>query len=603
MLTIVQGSVYISLPIFAEEIKLKPVVITASRIIAGTGSARMPTRAHDTIELSDKRRFSCSSVSSALGKFSVTDVRTRGPYGVQADISLRGAPFEENLVLLDGVNLNDPKSGHHNMDLPLTLYDIEKVNITYGPVSSIYGSGALGGAVNIIPKKPKDNFEFFASSKIGSWDFYSGGASVNIPLGIFKSRSSIEWKRSTGYAPETEFNILTATSYSHLVFDAAKFDVFLGYLTKKFGADSFYSNLYPNEEESVNTGLVYTKGKIAVPTTTMGTVAITPVLYWKRLQDKFILDRNRPAFSRNDHTTNMYGGEVSAQFTTGFGDIALGAGTGVEDITSTNLGDHCRIKQSVFIEYEKKFFDLLVNASTRFDYYSTFGFEFSPSVGFGYEIFPNFVIRGAAARGFRAPTFTELYYSSPANKGNADLKPEKSWTYEAGFNYNKGSVKASGSFFLRNTERIIDWTRKSAKSVWQSENIGQFDLYGVECFLKFDFNSLANITFKYAYLESLDKKGIVSKYVTAYLKHNLNIGLECNLPFGFESRTDFSFRERSGNNGYFLFNSAIYRNITMNRVRFNLFFRIDNILNTKYEEERNLKMPPRAFFAGIDMKF
>ena len=600
-----------------QSIKLKPVVVAATRITGREKGERMSTRNSDSIEIGEDKSLSYSSVPSILEEYSKADVRTRGPYGVQADISLRGAPFEENLVMLDGISLNDPKTGHHNMDLPLTLYDMQEVDVIYGPASSVYGSGALGGAVNIIPKTPDDKPGFYASSSVGSWDFYSGLASLNIPLGNFKNRTSVEWRRSTGYAPETEFDILTASSYTRATFENAKFDIFLGYLTKKFGADSFYSNLYSNEEESINTGLVYVKGEVVIPTaevrkfltSAVEEVRIRPNVYWKRLQDKFILDRNRPAFSRNDHTTNMYGGEISAEFATGAGDMVFGAGMGNEDIESTNLGDHYRIKQNVFFEYEKRIFNLLLNASARFDYYSTFGCEISPSAGLAYEIFPQLAIRARAAKGFRVPTFTELYYTSPANEGNPDLKPEKAWTYEAGLDYNETGIKASATAFLRNTEKIIDWTRESLSDPWQAENIGEFDMFGVEISGKIEFDKITDIKFlkeikfEYEYLEGLDKKGVTSKYVLEYLKHNFNLALKAELPFGFTEELNFSFRKRIGESEYFLLNSTLYKAVQAGGSRINFFLKVDNIFNTCYTGEGDIKMPGAAVFGGASVKF
>lgn len=615
MLTTCKILVYISALVFItpycfgeENIQLEPVVVTASRIYPKKSDERRTTRSQDSIMFEEKDALSHFSVAPALKKFSLTDVRTRGPYGVQGDISLRGAPFEQNLVLLDGLSINDPKSGHHNMDLPLTLYDIERIDVTYGPASSVYGSAALGGAINIIPRKPEDELQFFVSSSIGSWDFYSGGASLNIPFGIVKNRTSVEWKKSTGFAPETEFDMLTASSYSEVTLDEGKFDIFLGYLTKEFGADSFYSNLYPNEEESINTGILIARGEVSTGGE-KDTVSIKPLFYWKRLQDKFILDRDRRSFSRNDHTTNLYGGEISSQVETGFGNVVFGASLGSEEVSSTNLGEHYRIKESAFLEYENRFSNFLLNASCRMDYYSTFGFEFCPSCNIGYEVFPGFAVRAGAARAFRAPTFTDLYYSSVANKGNPDLNPEEAWTYDAGFNYTGPGITLSGTIFLRNTENAIDWTRTSASSAWKAENIGEFDMYGMESSFTLELGKfmdapfLKSVTLKYGYLEGLDKKGVTSKYVLEYLKHNLNLSFECELPFGFTQEIGLAFRKRMGSEKYFLLDSVIYKDVELKKGKMTFFVKLSNILDTEYSEQGDIEMPGMALFGGASVKF
>jgi len=589
---------------FADEnIKLRPLVITSTRIYSRE-EGKIPVRSEDSIVLGESEALSHFSAASILSDFSLTDVRTRGPYGVQADISIRGAPFEENLVLINGISINDPKSGHHNMDIPLTMHDMERVDVTYGPASSVYGSGALGGAVNIIPGKPGDELRIFGSSTTGWWDYYSGSASINIPAGPLKTRNSVEWQRSTGFAPETEFDMLTASSFSELTFDDVKFGCLLGYLTKKFGADNFYSNLYPNEEESINTGLLIADAEIK-----KDTVLIKPVFYWKRLQDKFILDRNRKSFSRNDHTTDMCGGEITSRVRTEFGTVVFGGLVGNEKISSTNMGKHRRVKSGAFLEYENRIANLFLNASARVDYYSTFKTHFSPSLNLGYALFPELTIRAGAAESFRVPTFTELYYSTAANKGNPGLQSEKAWNYEAGLNYTSEGASVFATVFLRNTKKIIDWMRKSPSSAWQAENIGEFDMYGVESRLKLELEKfietgfLKSVTLRYAFLEGPSKKGITSKYVLEYLKHNLITNLECALPFGITEELNFSFRKRQGYEKYFLLDLITYKDVEFKKGKANLFLKLSNVFNTEYCEQGEIKMPGFAAFAGAGVEF
>ena len=586
-----------------ENIKLKPLVITSTRIHSGNDE-KIPVRSDDSIVLSGNEALSHFSVSSVLNDFSLTDVRTRGPYGVQSDISIRGAPFEENLILLNGISMNDPKSGHHNMDIPLTMHDIEKTDVTYGPASSVYGAGALGGAVNVISKKPSDKLCIFGSSTTGWWDYYSGSASLNIPAGPLRTRNSVEWERSTGFAAETEFDTLTASSVSEVTFDDVRFGCLMGYLTKKFGADSFYSNLYPNEEESINRGVLIADAEIK-----NDIVSIKPTFYWIRLQDKFILDRNRRSFSRNDHTTGMCAGEVNSQVVTKLGTLAFGGLIGSEKISSTNLGKHRRVKGGAFLEYENRISNLFLNASARIDYYSTFKTHFSPAINLGYELFQGFSVRAAAAESFRVPTFTELYYSTAANKGNPGLKPETAWNYEAGMDYTAKDVSASATVFLRNTKKIIDWTRKSPSKAWQAENVGEFDIYGLESRLGLELDKfmetgpLKVLTVRYAFLESSNKKGITSKYVLEYLKHNLTATLECALPFGFSEELNFAFRKRQGREKYFLLDMVTYKDVELKKGKANLFLKFSNVFNTEYCEQDDIKMPGFAAFVGAGVEF
>jgi vitamin B12 transporter len=583
-----------------SDVELDPVIITATRI-PGAHSARLPVRAQETVIIDDHDRLLYRAVPSILKDGSTLDVRTRGPHGIQADISVRGAPFEQNLVLLDGISLNDPKSGHHNTDLPLTLYDIERIDVTYGASSSVYGSGALGGAVNIIPRRPDEKVRIAATSAAGSWDFYSAGASINTPAGPLRNRASIEWRKSGGYAPETEFNTMTASTHSEIRLADVRCSLFAGYLTKRFGADSFYSDRFPNEEESVNTGLISAKAEVI-----RDEVSFTPFLYWKRLQDTFILDRHRPSFSRNDHTTNFYGGGMGSHVETTLGTVAFGADIGEETISSTNLGEHSRIRSSTFLEYEMRISSCVLNTTVRLDSYSTLAAQWSPSLQLGYEILPGtggkpdqkLIARAGVARAFRVPTFTDLYYSSPANRGNPDLEPESAWTYDAGFDLKARTVSASGTVFFRSTEDSIDWTRTGSSAIWQAGNIGEIDMYGIEGSLRYEW-----VAIRYAYLEALDKKSVTSKYVLEYLKHNLTATLTCPLPFGSSGEILLGFKKRVGRDAYFLLDATLRKEMKIEKGTLSAFVTLCNILDTDYSDVGNVRMPGFSAYGGIAVDF
>lgn len=131
---------------------LEPIVVTAAR--ASTEFSQL-LRSLEVIGTEQIENAPAHSVPGLLEDVLDLDVQTRGVYGIQADISIRGGTFEQTLILIDGIKVNDPQTGHHNMDLPLTLMDIERIEVLRGGGSSIYGTSAFGGVVNIITKRPK----------------------------------------------------------------------------------------------------------------------------------------------------------------------------------------------------------------------------------------------------------------------------------------------------------------------------------------------------------------------------------------------------------------------------------------------------------------
>ena len=133
-----------------SEKELDEVVVTASKATLPLNlSAKMVT----VITAREIERAPVKSIEDLLNHFSGVDVLQRGPHGVQSDISLRGGSFDQTAILLNGVNLTNPQTGHYSFDIPINLSDIERIEIVQGPSSLTFGAGAFSGGINIITKK------------------------------------------------------------------------------------------------------------------------------------------------------------------------------------------------------------------------------------------------------------------------------------------------------------------------------------------------------------------------------------------------------------------------------------------------------------------
>src|SRR6185312_16261858 len=95
-----------------------------------------------------------NSVVDYLGQDSSLNLQSRAPAGVQSDLSIRGTTFEQSLILLNGFRINDPETGHLNLDIPVPLDAISRIEVLHGSGSTFYGSDAIGGAVNLITGQP-----------------------------------------------------------------------------------------------------------------------------------------------------------------------------------------------------------------------------------------------------------------------------------------------------------------------------------------------------------------------------------------------------------------------------------------------------------------
>ena len=112
-----------------------------------------------------------TSIQELLEYVAGVDVRQRGAEGVQADISIRGGTFDQTLILLNGVNITDPQTGHHNLNLPVSINQIERIEILEGPAARVYGPNAFSGAINIVTRQP-DKTSWKLAIEGGSFGYF-----------------------------------------------------------------------------------------------------------------------------------------------------------------------------------------------------------------------------------------------------------------------------------------------------------------------------------------------------------------------------------------------------------------------------------------------
>ncbi|MFH0840266.1 MAG: TonB-dependent receptor [Candidatus Omnitrophota bacterium] len=585
-----------------DEVLLPPIIITPSRTPEETSS-----RSVSYIKEEDFDKITGTSINDIVKSLDTVDLRQRGFNGVQADLNIRGATFEESSVLINGVRVNDSQTGHHNMDIPLTSFDLESVELMRGGASALYGPDAFGGVLNVITKKPGERGVIAAFSG-GSNDFLREAVSINQPVKRLKNRVSFERRDSTGYRGKpTAFHITTASVDSLLKLDEGELEFIGGYAYKDFGASTFYSSLYPNEHESTDTRLGIIRGKFE-----RDMVTVEPKLYYRRHWDRFILDNDRPFWYRNTHKTYTLGADIQATVATDLGTVIFGTELSWDKIDSTNINKHKRDREGAFIGYNHSFpLGLLLNADMRLDRFSTFGWEFSPQAGLGYSINDKITLRGALNRAYRIPSFTDLYYTDPANIGNQSLKAESAWSYEGGADYKDTFLEAHVTVFNRNARNVIDWTRNSLSEPWRALNTGKIDTFGVENLIKikpgeiFKGISIDKITIGYDFLKSYkhNNGAVFSKYALDYLRHNISIGAEAKLPFGIENAFKFYYKRRVGQSGYFLLENKVLKKTKIAGFDAEIYVEATNLLNTSYEEITGVPAPGIWIIGGVEARF
>jgi len=535
-----------------------------------------------------------------LNRIEGLDVRSRGAYGIQSDISLRGSTYEQAGILIDGLRVNDPQTGHFNLDLPLTAFDVERVEVHKDASSSLYGTGALAGSINFVTKKPVKKESHLAAT-FGEHALFGQAFSLSYPGEGLCGRLSFDHSVSSGSRPNTDFKNSIASLYAVKEWDECTQDLLLGYQKKDFGADSFYSNLFPEEEEHTET--LFLRSGLD---NQLYSGQLHNSIFLRKHRDKFILRRNSPT-SVNYHTTYVYGLNSRYAVAVPFGDLLFGGDIGRDEIYSTNLGKHTRLFNAGLVGIHREINDALdMHATARLDHYQQWPQQPSYNLGFGYWAAKHrALVKGEVGRGFRIPTFTELYYSDAANKGNAELKAEKSDNFSLGIGWYDAPFEVELNGFVRNGRNLIDWTRATSAQVWQATNLGKAQFRGAELGLKlkpsFQYigTRLEEVTASFAFQEARHKTaGFQSKYALDIAKQQWFLGIRQRI-CGLGLRWQLSYIERKFGETYFVGNAYVSKKISRNGFTLEPFLAVENFSDTDYSEVAGVLQPARWIKWGL----
>jgi iron complex outermembrane receptor protein len=585
---------------FAEEqYELEKIVVKPARE-ARQSAFLQKAGAYEKVDAEQLKAHGLASIAQGLDLVSALDLRSRSPFGIQADLSLHGSTYEQVAVLIDGVKVNDPQTGHHNLDLPLTIYDLEKIELIKEGSSSLSGSAAMAGSINIATKKAAPA-GIVLDTLFGEHALFGQGFSANIPLADFFSRLSFTHRISSGARPNTDFEEKTGSLFMRQDYGDLSLHSLCGYQEKDFGADSFYSNLFNEEEEHTRTLLINAGADLSSEKFTLKNN-----LSLRRHRDEFFLRRHQPA-QANCHTNYVYGFNSQLNIPFNFADFLIGCEVGQDKIDSTNLGKHDRLHEAGFLGTNFLLFSRL-NSEIRFriDHYQDWSWQESANCAVAYELIPERLsLKGSYGRAFRIPSFTELYYRDAANIGNADLKEERSNSYRMGIETKGEKFTLGLEGFLRQDEDLIDWTRTSLDQPWQATNLGRVDFGGAS--FNFTYSAqlgvqnckLNRMALGYSYTTANKKtEGYYSKYALDILTHQLNLDLNSEV-FGLTFNWQLKFANRRYGDDYFIANLYLAKKIFYRELSFEPFLQIDNLCDREYSEIAGVIQPGRWIKSGL----
>ncbi len=560
------------------------------------------------------------------------DLRTRGAENVQADISLRGGTFDQTAILLNGVNLTDPQTGHFNLDIPIDFHLIDRIEILYGPGAWTAGSIAFSGAINIITRQVFPT-SLHAQLSTGAHNYQQADAYGYLNSGKWRVAAGANTSQSSGYAPNTDFRIFNA--YSNIRFltnHSGQWMMQLGAQSKNFGANSFYSPSFPDQYEETRTllaSLQYQKQ--------WRNWLFTANTYYRRHHDMFTLFRypdQAPSWftSPNYHLTDIFGASLQASYTWLAGTTSLAGDFRSEHIFSNALGTP--LSQPVYDPYSgKKVFTL--GALRQYGSFSLkqvkninkwtlgagilgsgnndFGFHIYAGGNVDYAFNQNLTLGFWLHNSYRLPTFTDLYYTSPTQIGNAQLKPEEAFNTDIHLLWTPSNWTVRAAFFQRDGHRIIDWVRLPSNPVWHSQNLTNVQSMGTELAADYrpQLSWLKTVHVDYTYLNvTKNSSAYVSLYATDYLRNEVRIRLVNPIWKSLNAAWQVSYSDRAGtylnatNNQETAFTPYWLCDLKLmwDKPSYQLFAEADNLLNTTYFDFGNLPQPGRWVKIGLSVK-
>jgi|TARA_B110000438_G_scaffold303179_1_gene363574 iron complex outermembrane receptor protein len=556
------------------------------------------------ISSEDIKNSPVTNVSDLLQEITGIDVRRRGAGGVQGDLYIRGGGFDQTLLLVDGMKMDDAQTGHHTLNMILPLYLIERIEIIKGPAARIFGQNAFNGAINIVTKefegeKRTVNLNLNELS-YGSFEQKNISLSTKIVGEKIKSLISYSGNRSDGYRHNTDFkknNYFIKTSFNS---NNSPVDVIASFTENKFGANGFYAS--PSATEQYEE----TQASLLGITTTINSekLSITPRLYWRRGQDEYIYIRDNPSVYRNLHKTNKVSAELSGSYFSNSGVTGFGLDLSTVNISSNNLGEHNRTTVNLFADHTFKLFDqkLVVSPGIALSYFSDMSFHSFPGIDLGYNISSDFKLYSNIGKTYRIPTYTDLYYSDRTTVGNENLNPESATSTEFGLKYNTSNFKFSTALFNRNAKNIIDYVKQNEDDLWKAVNIGSLSTSGFELDMSYRFKSSYSLSndnsISIGYTNIKDDNYVsdinFSKYSLNSLKHHFISKFNLNYIKNVNHSIIYKYAERSDQSNYSVLDSKI-------RYKKGVFIYVNNILDEIYSETNLVPMPGRSFLIGYSI--
>ena len=552
------------------------------------------------------------------------DVRQRGPIGAQTDVSIRGGTSEQITILLNGINICDPQTGHNAFDLPCDISDIERIEVLEGPAGRVYGTSSLVGAINIVTRDVRSKM---AEVRVEGGSFGYLSAAGRVALGLHSLSSN--YTRSDGYSRSKAGSLNSDYSGGKVFYQGGyQCEGLLlnwsgGLSVKGFGSNTFYSAKF--DEQYERTTKIYTalQGDL-----TIGKLHVRPAIYWNRSYDRFELIRgSEERVPFNYHRSDVFGINLNTYFDWQLGRTAMGAEFRNEDIVSTNLGEplsdpfsHYKVglnrsNLSFHLEHNilLKRFTLSAGFIAIKNTWNQMPFKLYPGIDASYRIGDHWKVYASYNSSLRMPSFTELYYSVGGHKADKYLKPEELHAVEGGVKYSNHWLTAQTSIFHHHARNMIDWVMdtRDPDAVWQSVNHTRVNTTGVETNATLTAKRYTlNLAYCYLHQNKDEQDFLQSQYSLEYLRHKVTASLRWSITDYLRLSISYRWQDRMGSyttvdgevRDYHPY-SVVDARLDWHQDSYNVYLEGNNLTGHHYVDYGNVPQPGCWITAGYAKKF
>ena len=608
-----------ALPVVTDSLKigeqhLDEVLITGSRApLTAVQSAKIvEIVTHDQIE-----RAEAHTLNDVLKLSTGVDVRQRSGFGVQTDISINGGTFDQITLLLNGVPLSNPQTGHNAADFPVSISDIDHIEITRTP-------SRTGARVNM---------------EGGSFGTFGGDAAVS-----WKPSTSLQQLLSGGYMQSdggtANSNFRKRRGFYQGGFNSTfiRLNWQAGITSQDFGANTFYSARFPNQYEATRRYIASASATIRPfahsDNTTAASFEIKPMLYGHRNYDHFQLIKGMTGAQKgeNYHRLDVYGASVDLNLSWLLGKTAIGADVRKEHIMSTAYGQLLdsarwiaikgtdrmynkradRTNTSLFLEHNVVLNKVTISAGIMANRNTALDndFRFYPGIDISYRPNNHWRLYAGWNKALRVPTFTDLFTANSAQQGNLNLKPERNSTFKIGSRFTTTGLEAMATMFYSRGRNMIDWVYEtSASTRYHALNIGKLNNMGFSTEARLNLSQLLfsqaetkgepvlmKVGYAYIHQKHTTNQPIYrSLYALEYLRHKVVV--ELSHPIVSHLSASWALRWQQRMNGYKPY-AKVDGKLTWREQRWQIYLKADNLTCHRYYDLGSVLQPGLWVMAG-----